>query len=333
MLYCFAMDQTATDKEELISPRTKAVSPQRAAVERCILGAVERRFQKTSWQKCRYTGAYLGLAFFHLGKKRREMAIANVQLALGVNRVQAARIARRSAQNWGITMCEFLHQSVASEQDIRDYVSLEGEEHLQAALAEGKGVILLGSHMGNWELFGARVVLDYPLSPVVRPLSNGSIQAQILRIRSGMGLNVIDKYGSGRPILKTLRKNEPVMMVADRHAGAVGTLLPLFGHHTQFETGPARMALMSGAPIIPIIGARRGPWLSDGRIRGRFLPAFRLEPTSRENREAAVVEGTRQVIASLETLVREYPDQWTWMIRRWRENDMRRAQTEAESLA
>jgi KDO2-lipid IV(A) lauroyltransferase len=146
-------------------------------------------------------------------------------------------------------------------------------------------------------------------------------------IRRGTGYELISKYGAARPSAKCLRSGGALVLLPDRHAGDEGILLPLFERETLFESSPARLAMMNNSPIVPVLGARREPWLSDGRIDIRVYPAFEVRAASRDEREQAVVEGTRQVMQSLETMVRAHPDQWSWMLRRWRDSDTRPKKT------
>ncbi|MDF2441505.1 MAG: Kdo2-lipid lauroyltransferase/acyltransferase [Abditibacteriota bacterium] len=314
--------------EAMISPHHKPVSSSRAQWEQRISGALSARMERLSFEGCRRLGAQLGLAFFAVGKRRRELAIANVQMALRCNRAQATRIARRSAQNWGMTTCEFLHMPGASPQEIRDYVSLDKLEYLQS-LQGGNGVILLTAHLGNWEALSARLAQEVALSAIMRPLSNSTAQERMSGVRSAMGMELISKHAAARPSIKALRAGGSLLVLPDRHAGPEGALLPLLGRETRFETAPARFAVMSGAPIVPVWGVRREPWLSNGRIEGRIMPGFSVHANDRNEREAAVIDGTRLVIAALETTVRAHPDQWSWMLRRWRDDDAAPAQ-EAE---
>lgn len=310
-----------------VSPWHKPVSARRARLEDRVARTLGARMERLSFAGCRRLGARLGLAFFAAGKRRRELAIANIQMALGFNRVQATRVARRSCQNWGMTTCEFLHLPGASAQEIGDYVSLSGLEHLDGALRGNRGAIVLMAHLGNWEVVGARLAQQFPLAAIVRPLSNATAQEYMSSVRRAVGMHLISKHAAARPTIKVLRAGGLLCVLPDRHAGAEGALLPLFGRNTRFETGPARFAQMSGAPIVPIFGVRHEPWLRDGRIEGRILPAFAVHSSSRDDREAVVLEGTQHVIATIENMVREHPDQWTWMLRRWRDDDVAPAST------
>ena len=309
------------DEHAIVSQHPKVVSARRGAVERRMVRAFGSTLEHASWERCRRLGATLGLVFFVAGRRKRALAIANVQMALGVNRARAMRIARRSAQNWGMTSLEFMHLPGASPQEIHNYCQLDGLEHLQAALAGGAGAIIITAHFGNWEVLLARLAQECPMTAIVRPLSNVAVTEHMTNVRRGTGVAVISKHAAARPALKVLHSGGPLYILPDRHAGPPGAPLPMFGRVTRFDTAPARLAMMTGAPIVPVFGVRREPWLADGRVEGRILPPFTVQAAARDQREAATLDGTRQIIACIETMVRERPEQWSWMLRRWRDDD------------
>jgi KDO2-lipid IV(A) lauroyltransferase len=184
-------------------------------------------------------------------------------------------------------------------------------------------VLLLTAHLGNWEVMGARAAQDFPLTVVARPSSNSGIQRHIAEVRRAAGIDVISKFDTGRTSLQVLRANGALGILPDQYAWPDGPLMPMFGHLTRFITSPARLALLAHAPIVPGFGVRRTPWLADGRIMASVWPAFYVTPACRHaSREAAVHEATRCVIAQIEAIVRRHPDQWLWMHRRWRAEDM-----------
>lgn len=308
---------------EIISTRLKTTSARRGALEAAASRALSASIERASNAQCRALGSFLGLMFFAAGGKRRALAIENIRGALDLNRAQAVRVARRSAQNWGMTTCEFLRSPGAAPGELDDYVALHGLEHLETALERGKGAIIVTAHLGNWELLAARLAQDFNTAGIVRPLSNTSAQNLMSNVRSTYNLGLISKNAAVRPSLKHLKTNGVLIILPDRHAGEGGELLPLFGQLTRFEGAPARLALMSGAPILMAYGARRAPWLLDGRIEGHIELPFWLHAAGKDERAGATTEGTRRVIAGLESMVRAYPDQWSWMLRRWRDTDTR----------
>jgi KDO2-lipid IV(A) lauroyltransferase len=180
---------------------------------------------------------------------------------------------------------------------------------------------VLTAHIGNWELLAGRLAGEVPLDAIARPLSNPTAQEKMSSVRRGTGMTLISKHAAARPVMKGLQKGRAVLILPDRHAGSDGVVLPLFGRETRFEGALGRFAVMSGAPIVPAFGFRRRPWLSDGRIDAQIWPGFKVESPTKAGRDAAALEGTRRVISSLEDAVRMHPDQWSWMLRRWRDDD------------
>jgi KDO2-lipid IV(A) lauroyltransferase len=278
----------------------------------------------------------MGLLFFHAIRGRREISVRNVRLVFPhLSEAAARQTARRSAQNFAMMFCEFLHLRSATPAEVRAYSDIDGLEHIQHGLQQGRGVLLLTAHLGNWEVMGARAAQDFPLTVVARPTSNSGVEAHIASVRQAAGIDVISKYDTGRASLKVLRANGTLGILPDQHAGPEGALLPMFGHPTRFVTGIARLALLSGAPMVPAFGVRRTPWLADGRIVARVSAGHYLKQNKKrtEEREAAVLEGTRIAIGEIENIVRQHPDQWLWMHRRWRGVDARDAAAEATTDA
>lgn len=305
--------------------------------ENRLINLVAGGIERASWGTCRHAGSYLGLLMFAALKRRRAVATNNIRLAFpDLSEAAARQIARRSMQNFGITFCEFMRLRVATPQEIRDYVTIEGLENVHEGLSHQNGVLLLTAHLGNWELMGARAAQEFPLTVVARPTSNSGIEERILNIRRTSGIEVISKFDTGRSSLKALRQNHALGILPDQHAGPEGVLLPMFGHPTRMVSAIARLALLSGAPMVPAFGVRRGPWLRDGRIVAKTSPGIYLDkPASRDAaaREAAVVEGTKRVVAELENIMRQHPEQWLWMHKRWRPEDARDAELAAAAEA
>jgi KDO2-lipid IV(A) lauroyltransferase len=312
-------------ERDAISKRDKSKPPLRAAAEVRLMNLFGAAMERSSWDGCRRTGAWLGLLFFVGLKRRRRIAIANVRLAFPrLNEAAARQIARRASQNFGMTGCEFLHLRIATAEEIRAYADIDHLEYIQDGLALGKGVLLLTAHLGNWELMGARAAQQIPLTVIARPRSNPGVQDYIEEARATAGLEVISKFDTARASLNALRANRAVGVLPDQYAGAGGLLLPFFGHPTRFIPAVAKLGLFTGAPIVPAFGVRRTPWLADGRIFARVFPPLEMPEFARrdaESREAATTEGTRRVMRQIEQIVERYPDQWLWLHRRWRPED------------
>jgi KDO2-lipid IV(A) lauroyltransferase len=299
--------------------QTQPETGARTLLETLAISGVGRACQTMSFDACRYAGGWLGLLMFAALGKRQNVAVGNIRLALGVSKPRARQLARRSAMNFGMTFAEFLHLPDATEAEIRERAYINGLENVWSALEPGRGAILLTAHLGNWELMGARAALEFPLSVVARPTSNGGVQQHIDQSRRAANISVISKYDSGRRSLEVLRRNETLGILPDQHAGQEGALLPFFGQPTRVWTALARLAMMSGAQVVPAFGVRHRPFLADGRIEARVSPSWSVPKSG--DREAAILEGTKRVIWELEKVMRAEPDEWLWLHRRWRERD------------
>lgn len=291
----------------------------RARLEKLAMSGVGRVFERLSFDNCRYAGAWLGLALYAGLGKRIAIASRNVRLAFGVSPARANQIARRSCVNFGMTFAEFMHLKVATKEEIRAYSWIEGLEHIEASFADGKGVILLTGHLGNWEIMGARAAQEFPLTVIARPTSNPGVQSHIDAARAAGGLKTISKWEKGRAPLQTLKDNQALGILPDQHAGGDGELLPFFGQPTRVWSAVARLALLSGARVVPAFGVRKTPFLADGRIVAKVAPGWNVPKSKDKN--AAILDGTRRMIGELETIISAHPEQWLWLHRRWREGD------------
>jgi KDO2-lipid IV(A) lauroyltransferase len=189
-------------------------------------------------------------------------------------------------------------------------VEIEGFEHLEAARRAGRGAILMSGHYGFFEMTGAFLGQIHPLGFVVRPMSNPAVDAWIRELRARAGVQSIEGTGI-RAIYEKLRDNEWVAMLADQDARRQGVFVPFFGRLASTPLGPARIALATGAPIIMGRAVRR----ADGRHDLRIEPA--LEVGDGKAADAAV-QLTARHVAVLERWVRERPELWFWLHRRWK---------------
>ena len=188
----------------------------------------------------------------------------------------------------------------------------EVEAPVREALAMGRGLIVLTGHFGHFELFGARIGRIVPLSFVVKPMSNPGAEAWItdLRRRSGVGMYPI---GSGvRDVIKTLRGNGVIAMVADQDARRDGVFVPFFGRPASTPVGPARFALMTSTPVV-FGHALRAP---DGRYD--IICSRPIVVEGRHDDPEAIRRFTAWHTAELEAAVRRRPESWFWMHKRWK---------------
>jgi len=194
----------------------------------------------------------------------------------------------------------------------RAFAQWEGEEHAQAALAAGRGIVFVTGHLGFFELYGATVSRTIPVAILVRPLSNPGAEAWIRRVRAAAGMELVSEGAGVRDLVRRLRGRGCVALLADQDARRQGVFVPFLGRPASTPTGPAWLSLATGAPIV-FGGCVRGP---DGRYEGRFDPP--LWPAGDARDPEAVRALTARHVELLERRVRARPESWFWLHRRWK---------------
>ena len=190
----------------------------------------------------------------HVGRKA---VMSNLRRILNAQDIQASEetlrhMARKNFQYFGKYLIDFFKFSRFTTHDVKRLVSVEHIEYLEQAESYGKGVILISAHLGNWELAGAVVsALGRSLSVVVQPFGSHKINELFQRYRTQRGVNVIPMGYAARGVIKALRKKECVGMLADRDFTARNDPIQFFGEPARLPSGPARIAIKTGAPLVP----------------------------------------------------------------------------------
>lgn len=193
--------------------------------------------------------------------------------------------------------------------NVSEWIRYEGFEHYLAAKERGKGVLFATAHLGNWELSAyAHALLTEPMSVVVRPLDNPSIDQIVERRRALSGNKLLSKRDFARSIFQALRANEPVGILVDQNSAAEnGAFVPFFGVPACANLTFAKLAARSGAAVIPGFAV----WSErDRQYVLRFYPEVAITGDA--------VEDTSRIQGAVETAIREAPDQWLWIHRRWK---------------
>ncbi|HLV81161.1 MAG TPA: lysophospholipid acyltransferase family protein [Chthonomonadaceae bacterium] len=261
----------------------------------------------------RAVGRTLGLLVYYMFRKRRRVALKNLELIYGesAGRSERARMAKAVFQHFGEWGAEFVKIPQLSRADVDRLASVEGEENLQAALASGKGALLITGHFGNWEFMARWLTTHgYPLNVVARKANDPNADKLLVDTREGNGANVFSRGNSARAILQCLKKNEIVGLLPDQNAADV--FVPFFGHPTGTVDGPAVLHLKTGAPLL-FSWCVRTP---EDRFQITFEPPVWVAPE--KERAVGVARVMTIINARLETQIRRHPTQWLWLHDRWR---------------
>jgi KDO2-lipid IV(A) lauroyltransferase len=193
--------------------------------------------------------------------------------------------------------------------NVRDWIGYEGFENFERAKARGKGVLFATAHLGNWELSAfAHAWLAEPMGVVVRPLDNPLIDELVEGRRALSGNTLLSKRDFARSILQALKKNEAVGILVDQNSSAdFGVFVPFFGKRACSGLTFAKLAARSGAAVIPGFAV----WdAGTRRYVLRFYPEVTI--TGDAGSDTAAIQ------RAVEAAIREYPDQWLWIHRRWK---------------
>jgi len=192
---------------------------------------------------------------------------------------------------------------------VAQWIRCEGLEHVEAALQRGRGVLFATAHLGNWELSAyAHALLAAPMDIVVRPLDNPLLDALVEHRRSLSGNRIIAKQEYARAILKALAANRAVGILVDQNSAAdAGAFVDFFGVKACAGVGFAKLAAHSGAAVIPGFAVWEE---TEKRYVLRFRPP--VEITGDAARD------TQAVQSEIERAMRQHPDQWLWIHRRWK---------------
>lgn len=262
-------------------------------------------------------GAAVGwLAWIADGRHRR-VALGNVAAALPDRTPRERRaIVRRSFMHFGRLLFELLKFGTLPVERMLARVEFEGEERVQAAYAQGKGVLFVTGHFGFWELHAmAHGKRFQPIGLLARALDNPELHALLESIRQRTGNFVIYRQGTIRRVMRALQEGKGVAVLIDQHVQARDAVsVDFFGRPANTTPAVAALALRTGAPVVPVFAVPIG----GGRYRMIYEPPVEAPPAESPD---AIREYTQRCTQALEAWVRRHPDMWLWMHRRWRDGD------------
>lgn len=270
----------------------------------------QRWLVRKSPDQAERVGERLGRLIWRASKKHRRRALDNLALAMPeLSAPDRERLARKVFEHFGRVTADFLTSPRRTKEDLEASMSVEGLEHLDAALGKGKGIVMITGHFGNWERLAAWLSTHgYTITVVQRDVRDSSLNRMVQQLREGPGTKVIGRGDAARPIIERLRKNELVGILPDQNSDEI--FLPFFGKPAGTVLGPGVIAERTGAPVVCCWCVWTGP----GRYRMIVEPALEAEPGG-----SVKGEGTMRAIhRRLEAMVRAHPEQWLWFHDRWK---------------
>lgn len=269
-------------------------------------------------------GNVLGLVAWLIARKARRQATKNMLHVLGAQ-MQETRAGRRKLRRTVKGMFVnnvrnylelFTLQSLSTEQMLRN-IHIEGGEHLSAALAQGKGVIIFVAHQGPFDyIIQYMGIKGYDLTIPVERLKDQRMLNLILGLRRSHGINYLPLAGSSsmRTIMQKLRDNKIVLIAADRAIEGQSVEADFFGAPARLPGGPIKLAQHTGAALLVGVNCYRTP---QGLATGQWLPlSLNLTGEQRTDTDSMM----RTMIKFLENSIREHPEQWVAFTPIWLED-------------
>ena len=264
---------------------------------------------------CYWVAGIVGDLVYLFWPQGRRNVVDNMRTVLGPDATdkQIRNTARRSFRNYLRLLVDFARSSNMGPETIEARLKGTGWEHLGEAFSHGKGVLLVGSHLGNWEVAGVALSnRGYRVSAVSETIGNERINQMAIRSRAARGIDLIPMEFALKRVYGALKRNEAVGLVTDRPLPLDrGTPVEFFGRRVSWPTGPAVLALRTGAKIITgYLVCNEG-----NDYVGEILPPLDVE--TKGDHDSDVQRITQQIVSIQEGLIRRYPDQWYMFRRMW----------------
>ena len=268
-----------------------------------ILKGISSLLCSMSYDRILAIGRFLGPCIMNRIAKQKKRGIRQIMIGLGVSRPEAEKLLQKVYEHIGMSAMEMLYMPrLCREKDhIDDYVKIDHPEYLEAAYAEGKGIVGLTAHMGNWEWLGAGLALHgYDTSAIGKKQSDDALMKMINSYRAMGGYEMI-------AAARSMKKNHILGFLSDKDGNKVGVPVLFMNRVFSFPQGPAVFAKKFKAPIVPIFIIRnpggRGHTICVGKH-------FYYEDTG--DRKGDLLRNSQKMASIMESFIKEHPEDWLW---------------------
>lgn len=253
-------------------------------------------------------------------KKQRNTILGNLDVAFGnqMSEEEKIEIAKEMVTNVFKGFFEGFYIASRFQKKVDGIVTIEGREHLDKALARGKGVIALSAHFGNFAMLGSIMVKEhYPFYMVIRPPKSKPVEKLFKKFRDSAGQKTISTQPWReclRKMLHCLRNNEIICLITDENKRRGGVKVDFFGQNSPTAMGPAVFSLRTGAAIVPTFIIRQ----KDDTHKIIIEPPLEFNLTGNQTEDIRHI--TSIFTERIESYIKAYPTQWFWLNRRWKES-------------
>jgi KDO2-lipid IV(A) lauroyltransferase len=261
----------------------------------------------------------LGIIWFDVLRVRRKDIIKHIGIAFPEMPMdQKIKLGRKNLLLTTANLADLFSIPYINQKWIDKYVVFEGCEHVEDALKLGKGILMLGMHVGNGDVSANLIAMkNWPIQLITKFFKNKKINDIWFSVRGAQGVNYIEPHGEKAPfqILKGLKSNGVVVFVSDQFMGKpYGVPTNFFGVPTGTAQGLALFHIRSKAPVVPVY-CYEG---DDNKFHLVFEPALQLSAYVSEDKEIWILNLTQHFCDVIERIVRAHPAHWMWLHRRWK---------------
>jgi KDO2-lipid IV(A) lauroyltransferase len=262
-------------------------------------------------------GRILGRGLYIFDDHHRRIVRRNLEFAYPeLERPQLGALVRRVFENYGMTILEILQLGVMTRTDIQRRVRLHGAGHLRDVASQKKGFIVVSAHLGNWEIGmqALSFILNQPVTAVAKRFKNPRFENLLQGIRTRFGNTILYKKRSLTAMTQVLRQGGVLAILVDMARRRDGVDISFFGKKATATPAVAMLALRCRCPVIPMFCIRE----SDGMLDIYAQPAVEMRRS--DDLRADLVENTQRITDVVERMIRRHPEQWQWLMKRWKEH-------------
>ncbi len=248
--------------------------------------------------------------------KHRRIILTNLDLAYGdgMPQEEKKKILKACYRNLALNGVDFIRNQNSTKEEVLKKVFFENTEHMKEALALRRPIILQTAHYGNWELLSLAMAAQYgPLSVIGRPLDSAVMDEILTANREQFDIELINKRGAMRPMLKALKEERMLGILVDQSTGEKqGLLVDFFGKKVRHTHGASLVARKMDAVIVPLFISTENHQC----FTIRFYPLIYVNQTEDADRD--ILEATQAQARVTEEAIRAKPDEWFWFHKRWK---------------
>ena len=254
-------------------------------------------------------GSFFGWCLYHVARDRRHITEVNIQLCFPeLNELERTRRVRTIFNHNGIGIMEAAMAWWAPEEWFKKRFTLKGQEHIDNALSQGRGVILLGAHFSTLDIGGLLFNFHYDVDAMYRKNNNPLLEQVITNGRKRFFKSAIERSDI-RSVIRNLRKNHIIWYAPDQDFGLHQSVMaPFFGVPAATITATSRMVKLNNSPILMLAQHR----LPNGHYELELFPVIENFPTGDDINDATIIN------AQIERAIRKDPEQYMWVHRRFK---------------